>query len=183
MRQHLPLIALCVIASPATGFDLPERRAGLWEIKMTFEGRSAPPIITRQCIDAANDKLMHLKGNSMGQGTCSKQDTKQVGNTFVVDSICQIGPMTATSQGEVTGNFDSAYTMKMTSRLARTPAMPVANGAANITMDLTLDITIDAKWLSACQADQRPGDIIMADGNKLNINEPPENTGSVGGRR
>jgi hypothetical protein len=36
-----------------------------------------------------------------------------------------------------------------------------ADGASNM--------TIEAKWLSACAAGQKPGDIIMAGGRKINI--------------
>jgi len=32
-------------------------------------------------------------------------------------------------------------------------------------------MTIEAKWLGACKADQKPGDMIMGNGMKMNINE------------
>src|SRR5262249_20051242 len=47
------------------------------------------------------------------------------------------------------------------------PAMPGASG------DGTSNMTIEAKWLGACQADQKPGDMILANGRKLNINDMP----------
>ena len=31
--------------------------------------------------------------------------------------------------------------------------------------------TIQAKWLSACKADQKPGDILMPGGIKMNISD------------
>ena len=36
-------------------------------------------------------------------------------------------------------------------------------------MPAETDMTIEAKWLGACKADQKPGDIIMANGMKMNI--------------
>jgi hypothetical protein len=30
-------------------------------------------------------------------------------------------------------------------------------------------MTIEAKWLNACKPDQKPGDMIMANGRKINI--------------
>jgi len=38
--------------------------------------------------------------------------------------------------------------------------------------DGTTTMTIDAKWLSACAADQKPGDMIIA-GRKMNIRDMP----------
>jgi hypothetical protein len=44
MRRSLTIIAFAVVsASPAAALDLPARKAGLWEIKMAFEGRTIPP--------------------------------------------------------------------------------------------------------------------------------------------
>jgi hypothetical protein len=32
-------------------------------------------------------------------------------------------------------------------------------------------MAIEAKWLGACKADQKPGDIIMANGMKMNVTD------------
>jgi hypothetical protein len=32
-------------------------------------------------------------------------------------------------------------------------------------------ITMEAKWLGACAADQKPGDIVMSNGMKINVPE------------
>jgi hypothetical protein len=165
LGHRLPLVALCLVAAaPAGALDLPARKVGLWELKMTFEGRNIPPQTMQQCIDAATDKMMNSVGGGMAQEMCSKQDVQKVGNTIVVDSVCQIGPMTTTSHAVISGDFNSAYTVKVTSQRSGGPAIPgMADGTSNMTMD--------AKWLSACKADQRPGDIIMADGRKMNIRD------------
>ena len=162
---RLPLVALCLAAaSPAAALDLPARKVGLWELKMAFEGGNMPPQTMQQCIDAATDKMMNSIGGSMRQEMCSKEDMQKVGNTIVVDSVCQLGPMTMTSHAVITGDFNSAYTVKVTSRRSGGPAIPgMADGSSNMTMD--------AKWLSTCKPDQRPGDIIMADGRKMNIRD------------
>ena len=105
---------------------------------------------------------MSALGAGAGQSRCAKQDISRSGNTMIVDSVCQMGGGTATSHAEVTGSFDSAYTIKVTSKMdgAAVPGMPA--GAAT-------HMTIDAKWLGACKADQKPGDIVMANGIKMNI--------------
>jgi hypothetical protein len=63
----------------------------------------------------------------------------------------------------ITGNFDSAYTMTITSH--------DDFASAGRTM------TLSAKWLGPCPADQKPGDMIMADGRKINILEAREGGG------
>ena len=175
-RHRLPLVALCLLAAaPAGALDLPARKVGLWELKMTFEGRNTPPQTMQHCIDAATDKLMSSIGGGMRQDMCSKQDMRKTGGTITVDSVCQLGPMTITSQAVITGDFNSAYTVKVTSQRTGGPSMPgmPGDGASNM--------TIEAKWQGACQAGQQPGDIIMADGRKVNVRDF-QNVPGIGGR-
>src|ERR1700748_956243 len=131
-------------------------------LKMTFEGRKLPPQTMQQCIDAETDKLMNNIGGAMRQDACSKQDVQKVGSTIVVDSVCKVGAATTTSHAVVSGDFSSAYTVKVSSKRegAAVPGMPATGESA---------MTIAAKWLGACKADQKPGDIIMGGGRKFNI--------------
>jgi Protein of unknown function (DUF3617) len=166
MRGHLPLTALILVcAQPVAAFDLPARKPGLWEIKMTVEGRNTPAQASQHCIDAETDKLMSSIGGSMRQDMCSKQDVQKVGSTIVIDSVCKIGPATTTSRGVVSGDFNSAYTTKITSKWEGGPPAP------GMPADGTTNMTIDAKWLSDCGPDQKPGDMIMAGGRKMNIRD------------
>ncbi len=165
MRRLLLLAAASILATPAAALDLPARKPGLWEIKMTMEDRNLPPQTSQHCIDAETDKLMNSLGGDMRKDACSKQDVKKVGATIVVDSVCTFGPMTSTSHAVVTGDFNSAYTVTVASKRAGGPNIPgmPADGASNM--------TIEAKWLGACAADQKPGDMIMAGGRKVNIRD------------
>ena len=160
----LPLIAIATAcALPAQALDLPARKAGLWEMKMTFEGRNLPSQTSQHCIDAATDKQMNSVGGSTTRENCSKQDVQRVGATIVVDSVCKLGDATTTSHAVVSGDFNSAYTVKVTSKREGGRALPglPADGASNM--------TIEAKWLGACAAGQKPGDMIMPGGRKVNV--------------
>jgi len=168
LRQNLrhvwPITALSLIAAaPAGALDLPTRKAGLWEVKMMFEGRNLPPQTMQQCIDAATDKKMSGFGGEMTQGMCSKQDVQKVASTLVVDSVCEIAGMTTTSHAVITGDFNSGYSVKVTSKRSGGPAIP------GMPADGTSTMSIESKWMGACKADQKPGDMIMADGRKINI--------------
>jgi hypothetical protein len=167
MRPHLALSAFGVLAASqaaAIDIDMPARKAGLWELKMTFEGRANLPVQTMQhCIDAETDKLMNSVGGAPSAETCSTRDIQKIGSTITIDSVCKAGGATITSHGVVSGDFNSAYTVKMASKREGGPAISGRPATGDTSM------TLEAKWLGACKLDQKPGDIIMAGGRKTNI--------------
>ena len=79
----------------------------------------------------------------------------------MTDSVCSVGGTSVTSHADITGDFNSAYTVKSTTQSERAPA--------GLPRDSTM--TIEAKWLGACKADQKPGDIMMPGGMKMNITD------------
>ena len=96
-------------------------------------------------------------------GDCAKRDVEKSGGTITVDSVCTFSGKTMVSHMVITGHFDSEYTMAMTSQ---EPGMPVGPLA-----------TLNAKWLGPCAQDQRPGDIIMPNGMKINVLNLPKGPG------
>jgi Protein of unknown function (DUF3617) len=169
MRRLLALTVIgLVVTAPAFALDMPTRKAGLWEVKMIFEGRNLPATTMRQCVDAASDKKMNANFGGSAQEACSKQDMKNSGGVITVDSVCTFGPTTTTSHAVVTGSFDSAYTMKVASTRAGGPPLPGTTPGAETHM------TIEAKWLGACEAGQRPGDVMMSNGMKMNVLDLPK---------
>ena len=157
--------AAALMAAPAMAVDLPARKPGLWDMKMVFEGRNTPPHLSQHCIDAETDKLMSAAGNSMNKDMCSKMDVQKVGNTFVMDSVCKMGPSTNTTHSVITGDFSSAYTVKLSSVTSGGPNLPGARP------DGKTEMTMEARWTGACKPDQKPGDIIMGNGMKMNVRD------------
>ena len=155
----LGLLALLPVGT-AGAVELPVRKAGLWEMKMVRTAGSVPDMTMQHCTDATTDKQMSTSF-SPGRETCSKQDIQKTATGYVSDSICSVAGMTITSHAEITGDFNSAYTVKSTSHSQ--------GGPANVTRDSTT--TVEAKWVGACKADQKPGDIVMPGGMKMNILE------------
>ena len=165
LRQIVIAAGVLLFAAQAAALDLPTRKAGLWEIKMMFEGRNLPAQTMQQCIDASSDKVMNANFGGSAQETCSKRDMQNVGGTIVVDSVCTFGQAITTSHAVVTGSFDSAYSVDVTSTRsggAMAPGMP-AHGSSHM--------KIEAKWIGPCAAGQKPGDVIMANGFKMNMLE------------
>jgi hypothetical protein len=160
MRRLLlvSLSAASLLAPISAGaVELPVRKAGLWEMKVLNAGASKPDMTMQQCTDETTDKDMATAMSPMGKEMCSKQDIQKTATGYVTDSICGIAGVTVASHAEITGDFNSAYTVKSTVRSERGPA-----GGTT---------TIEANWLGACKADQKPGDIVMPGGVKMNIKD------------
>ncbi|RST47416.1 DUF3617 domain-containing protein [Variovorax sp. DXTD-1] len=151
----------CAAAMPAMAIDYPARKPGLWEIQ-TGDGTAAKGAsqTIQQCIDAASDKALRDMGQGMGKDTCSKQELRNEAGKLVIDSVCKIGSTTATSHAVMSGDFSSAY--RMESKSTYSPRlMGRAEGSA----------VIEAKWIGPCKAGQKPGDMIMSNGMKMNVLE------------
>ena len=91
MRAFIAFVIAAAFASPALALDLPARKAGLWQLTMTFDKGGMPQQVIKQCIDAATDKKMNSVSGGMGREQCSKQDVRQVGGTIVVELGLQDG--------------------------------------------------------------------------------------------
>jgi hypothetical protein len=148
-------------ANHAGAVELPVRKAGLWEMKVSHTGSPAPEMTMQQCTDETTDKDMATSFSPMAKDVCSKQDIQKTATGYVTDSVCGIGGMSIKSRAEIIGDFNSAYTVKSTSH--------TEGGPAGVPRDSTT--TIEAKWLGACKADQKAGDIMMPGGMKINLKD------------
>src|SRR5262245_59385275 len=171
MRLVRAISILAVVGVvPALAAELPARKPGLWEMKMEFEGRSTPGQTMKQCIDASTDRVMQSNAGPGGQSTCSKRDVQRSADKITIDSVCTVSGKSTTSHAEITGSFDSAYTMTVTSDSVATPGTKTR-------------MTMAAKWLGPCTGDQKPGDMIMGNGMKFNVLDMQKGGGALNPRR
>jgi Protein of unknown function (DUF3617) len=155
------LLVLAQFAAPAArAVEAPVRKAGLWEMKVVRTGSPMPEMTMQHCTDEATDKAMSTGFAPASNETCTKHDIEKTATGYVTDSVCSVGGMSVTSHADITGDYNSAYTVKSTSRTERAPSPP---------RDSTM--TIEAKWLGACKPDQKAGDIVMPGGYKMNIKD------------
>jgi Protein of unknown function (DUF3617) len=158
-------LAACVLAllpaAKAGAGELPIRKAGLWEMKIIKTGSTLPAMTMQHCTDETTDKEMSTAFAPMSKEICSKKDVEQTAAGYTSDSVCSVAGVSMTSHADISGDFNSAYTVKTTSHRE--------GGPAALPTDATT--TIEAKWLGACKADQKPGDIVMPGGFKLNIKD------------
>jgi hypothetical protein len=141
--------------------ELPVRKAGLWEMKMVRTGSPIPGMTMQHCTDATIDKSLNDSVTPFAKQACSKQDLKKTATGYVADAICNISGASITSHTEIVGDFNSAYTVNATSHTDK--------GPGGKPLDTTT--AIEAKWLGACKPDQKPGDIVMPGGIKMNIKD------------
>ena len=156
-------------ANDARAVDLPVRKAGLWEMKVLRTGSPMPEMTMQHCTDETTDKDMSTAASPMAKEMCSKQDIQKTATGYVSDSVCGIAGMSITSHSEITGDFNSAYTVKSTSHSE--------HGPPGLPRDSTT--TIEAKWLGACKPGQNPGDIVMPGGFKLNMKDAEKLKGII----
>lgn len=149
-----------VFVANASADDLPNRKAGLWEmtseIKMP-DGQSRKVPSAKQCIDVATDSKMMKAAESMG-AACSKRETTHSGDAYTTDAVCTVSGSTVTSHTVVSGDFNSAYHVESTGKMT-----PPLMGQSET------HVSVEAKYLGPCAADQKPGDIILPTGQKMNI--------------
>jgi hypothetical protein len=148
-------------ALEARAVEAPVRKPGLWEMKIVRTGAPLPEMTMQHCTDETTDREMSTGLAPAARDVCSRHDIQQTASGYVTDSVCSLSGMSMTSHAEITGDFNSAYTVKTTSHSER--------GPSGLPRDSTM--TIEAKWLGACKPDQKPGDIVMPGGFKLNVKD------------
>jgi hypothetical protein len=149
-----------VVAPGAHAADLPIRKPGLWEMKVLRTGSPLPEMTMQHCTDETTDKQMSTAFSPLSKEICSRNDVVQTATGYATDSVCSVAGALMTSHSDVTGDFNSAYTVKTTTHSERGPA-----GVRDVTM------AIEAKYLGDCKPGQKPGDIVMPGGFKLNIKD------------
>ena len=161
MTPKFLILSTIVLAmtSPALAadFEFPARKPGQWQIVMTPEKPAGMPSMTVEaCIDAATDKAMMSAGLAMNKDLCERLDIANDGGAIILDSTCQLGPMKATTHIVVEGDFNSAYTVKITGKTEGGP------------MDGDMAMSQTATWMAdACTGDLKPGEMLMPGGMKI----------------
>ena len=154
------LLALLPVLD-ARAVEMPLRKAGLWEMKLARTGSPLPEMTMQHCTDETTDKDMATASAPMSKEICSKRDIEQTATGYVTDSVCSVAGVSMTSHSEISGDFNSAYTVTSTTHSDK--------GLTGKPLDAATKI--QAKWLGDCQAGQKPGDILMPGGFKLNVKD------------
>jgi len=145
---------------PASAEELPLRKPGLWEMKIVKAGSQLPEMTMQHCTDQTTDKDMANSVSPLAKQICSKQNVVKTATGFVSDSACTVAGVSMSSHSEITGDFNSAYSVTTKAHLDKGPDQ---------LRDTTT--TIEAKYLGDCKPGQKPGDVVMPGGFKLNVKD------------
>jgi len=162
--RHLMLAAgLALFASaPATADEvrLPERKAGLWEMVTTMDEGLGPKDQTiTMCIDADMERVTAAGAAEEHGKQCSKHEIKREGESTVVDMSCQFASRHVVSRTEMSGDFKTAFQVKIES---------TTSGEHNSqTVSVKRTITQKGKYLSDSCGDLAGGEAKGPDGSRV----------------
>ncbi|MDQ7958570.1 MAG: DUF3617 family protein [Rhodocyclaceae bacterium] len=156
----LPLAALATHA--LAGPTFPERKAGWWEMRSTPKTGARDSIVVQQCADPATDKALQEYGLSqpkMNRKFCKEEMRNEAGKMLVHTEVCRQSETTMTRRIVMSGDFNAAY--RVESHTVYDPAPKVAPRDD--------DMVAEMRWLGACPAGMKAGDMMLPGGMKTNI--------------
>lgn len=157
----LGLSSLLCGMGAACATELPMRKAGLWEITIRLTGGVMPTAKMFHCTDEKTDREMSTMFNPMRPVACEKREVERVADYYTIDAICRFEGKSITMHSDVTGDFASKYKVVTETKTREDEAS-----------DPTItDMTLEASYLGACKPPQKPGDVTMAGGMKINIKD------------
>ena len=161
MRFSFPAsiaLALSLGAVSAYAIDFPTMKAGLWESSVAREGAPQKTGSTRMCMDAAVQKEMMDMGMGTMKSMCSKNDIRREGNKVYGSAECKFGDATMKSTSVTTFTGDTAYHAEIKST-TEPPMQGMPSGTA----------VVDAKWVGPCPTGMQVGDVVLPNGQKVNM--------------
>ncbi len=141
-------MAMSLTVTPTWTAELPKRKSGLWELKMSSPQMPGGSRAVETCVDETADNI--LKQDDTSNQTCSEPVVRRDGDRLIIDKVCKSDETTVTRHTELTGRFDSA--IRAETKMNYNPPL---SGMKERTM------VIEARWLGPCKPGQKPGDTDM----------------------
>src|SRR5262245_2573856 len=156
-------------ASPAGAVELPIRKPGLWEIKIKLTGGAAPTAMMRHCTDESTDRQMSTMFNPLAPQPCTKSEVQKRDDRFTIDSVCRIDNKSIATHSDVTGDVNANYSVVTETKTQDEPDSEPAVSS----------MTLEGHYVGSCKWGQKPGDVVMAGGLKVNVKEMDKYRGPV----
>jgi hypothetical protein len=149
MKYTPSILAFAVLAGigmslPVSAFaqvEPPHRKPGMWEQSIELPGNK--PMTMQMCIDEETEKQYSALGKKPG---CT-QEFQKIPGGYSFKGTCE----GKTASGTAIGDFDKAIKVVVDSEGTR--------------------VTSDLKYLGACPAGRKPGDMVMPNGQVLNMKD------------
>jgi hypothetical protein len=150
--------------APKAEAMLPTPKPGLWRESLSRDGRSLDLIgDVRACLDADARSRLSALGGRADKAMCQEQAvTHDPDGGYRFSSTCDMGPGGhVVTRGLLTGDLASRY---------RVHSQTDTSGASLASMNGRHVIDIEADYLGPCPVDMIPGDVVIANGLKVNMN-------------
>jgi len=149
---------------PAAAAELPTRKPGLWEIKIKLTGGAAPTAMMSHCTDDSVDRQMSTMFNPLAQQPCPGNDIQKHPDRYTIDSVCRADNKSVTLHSDITGDFVTKYTVVTETKTQEEP-----DSEPSVT-----NMTLEGRFLGPCKPGQKPGDVMMAGGLRVNVKNMDE---------
>ena len=147
MRLNKVLVLSVLVASTAAWADaMPTRADGLWEIQVQEAGQA--PAVVRQCTQASVDATGLLLVVPSGE-VCKRQVTQRKG-AWELRLNCDTHGRKSQVKVDLQGDFKTQYSGRFSSA------------------ELKRSGDFSGKWLGACEARHKPGDMVLPNGVTIN---------------
>ena len=142
-----PAAAPASAPGPAAFLGRPHPKAGLWRTTINTNIGPGVSMTGQLCLDASNeDAAFSTTGRGVGK-ECDPVKYQSAAGGFGFTTVCHLGRRTVTTTGVASGDFNTNYSMDIT-----THSEPSAPGAPN-----QIHTSIQAKWEGPCPAGTKPG--------------------------
>lgn len=147
----------------ADTIELPQRQPGKWHLKTEMdEGRGPITQNLTMCITAEMEKNTASASVSEHQSNCSRYDVKKDGDAIVVDAECAYAVDKVTSHTEMSGDFKTSFSVKVSSTTITTPPE-----GRPLTRERKINQT--GEHLGEDCGDIKPGEAVTEDGNRVMV--------------
>lgn len=154
--------ALPMPAAEAETVSLPERKAGMWELKTSMdEGRGPREQSIKMCIDATMEANTVKASLAEHQKNCEKYEIKKDAGKTVVDMSCVYNGRHVASMTEMEGDFSKSFKIKILSTTSDT------RETTQQTITVKRTILQDGTYLGESCGDLQPGEALAPDGSKV----------------
>ena len=159
-----PSLALALLftflALPALAQDYPKLKPGLWEMERSSDRPAQQPNRMTMCLDDSVQKEMFDMGAGAMKGMCSRHEFKLSGNRGTGDFVCDLGGSRMHSKSTMQLSGNTGYRTEI-----HTTYDPPFMGQTESTTVLT------ARHVGACKQGQRAGDMVLPNGQTLNMRD------------
>ena len=173
MRRIFLALVLASAAASALAQDFPKLKPGLWEMERSSDhertGRApAQPNRMTMCLDESVQREMVDVGSGAMKGMCARHEFKMSGNRGSGDFVCDIAGSRMHSKSTMTLQGSVGYRTEIDT----TYDPPFAGQTHTKTI-------VTARYVGACKPGQRAGDMIMPNGQTMNMRDMLSGKGAI----